>query len=280
MKKCWLVLLLVLILAPANALAASFAADSAAATGTTGATGATGATGPTGPATDDPTDGESIGAALAIIGAIVVGAGVLFLVDRAHAMQKELARQVIAHGGTVLTTQVPCRRRHGTRACERHPCHWARRATRQLAWRVHRRGDGDQSGLGRDRHQGVRQGLETVRSHVRLHASGRGEGCQGHRQRGPDKGEHTVRILPPLGGDSYVFRVAIRNWGLIVVATVIVFGAIALGLTGHLDGGNFVALVAPLAALLGVSAVVGGSGGTQGGGASAGAGGAAGGTES
>jgi hypothetical protein len=43
-----------------------------------------------------------------------------------------------------------------------------------------------------------------------------------------------------------------------------------MGVTGHLDGSNFVALVAPLAALLGVTAAVsdhgGGGGGSAGGG--------------
>jgi uncharacterized membrane protein YgcG len=94
---------------------------------------------------------------------------------------------------------------------------------------------------------------------------------------GTSNGEKPVRIVAA-AKPSFVARFAVRNWGLVVVAVAIVFGAIALGVTGHLDGGNFVALVAPLAALLGVTAAVserggsggGGSGGSAGGGASGG----------
>ena len=60
-------------------------------------------------------------------------------------------------------------------------------------------------------------------------------------------------MLPAEAATPFVVRLFVRNWGLIVVANVVVFGAIALGLAGRLDGANFVALVAPLAALLGVT---------------------------
>jgi len=55
-------------------------------------------------------------------------------------------------------------------------------------------------------------------------------------------------------------RFVVRNWGLVLVSILIVLGAVALAVAGRLDGGNFVALVAPLAALLGVTAVTAGSG--------------------
>lgn len=86
-------------------------------------------------------------------------------------------------------------------------------------------------------------------------------------------GEKAVKIVAAAKA-PFVFRIAVRNWGLLVVAVFIVAGAIALGVTGHLDGGNFVALVAPLAALLGVAAATGdrgGGGGSAGGGTSGGA---------
>jgi hypothetical protein len=87
---------------------------------------------------------------------------------------------------------------------------------------------------------------------------------------GTTSGEKRVKILAA-AKSSFVVRLAVRHWGLVVVAVAIVFGAIALGVTGHLDGGNFVALVAPLAALLGVTAAVSerdGGSGSAGGGAS------------
>ena len=66
------------------------------------------------------------------------------------------------------------------------------------------------------------------------------------------------KVSPAPKPPAFVLQVATRSWGLIVVAIAVVFGAVALGLTGRLDGGNFVARVAPLAALLGVTSIGGG----------------------
>jgi hypothetical protein len=78
-------------------------------------------------------------------------------------------------------------------------------------------------------------------------------------------GSKTIRVLPAAPPAPFVLELVVRNWGLVLVAVAVVFGAIALGLTGHLTGSNFVALVAPVAALLGVAAATAGrSGGGDG----------------
>jgi hypothetical protein len=62
-------------------------------------------------------------------------------------------------------------------------------------------------------------------------------------------------VAPP-----FTLRLFLQGWGLVVVAVLIVGFAGALDALGNLSSSDFIALVVPLTALLGVLAVVRGSG--------------------
>jgi hypothetical protein len=66
-------------------------------------------------------------------------------------------------------------------------------------------------------------------------------------------------VAPP-----FMLRLFLRGWGLVVVAVLIVGFAGALDALGTLASSDFIALVAPLAALLGVVAVARGTGDASG----------------
>jgi len=62
-------------------------------------------------------------------------------------------------------------------------------------------------------------------------------------------------VTPP-----FPLRLFLQGWGLVVVAILIVGFAGALAALGNLSSGGFIALVVPLAALLGGLAVIRGPG--------------------
>jgi hypothetical protein len=65
-------------------------------------------------------------------------------------------------------------------------------------------------------------------------------------------------VTPPV-----VLRIFLHGWGLVVVAVVLIGFAGALSALGDLSAAEFIALVSPLAALLGVVAAVRGAGDTD-----------------
>ncbi len=64
-----------------------------------------------------------------------------------------------------------------------------------------------------------------------------------------------VTAAPP-----FTLRLFLHGWGLVVVAVLIVGFAGALDALGNLTSSDFIALVAPLAAVLGVVAIARGAG--------------------
>jgi len=240
---------------------------------TTTGTVPTATTSTTTPSGDEPTNGESLVAAVAILGGIFVALAVIWLVSRAHDIQAKLAAANVARGGSASTATEPAAGLESVQA------------------------DSDITISGPDEVAVDTAGEFTVANSVTNPAwSVIGIGTFTQRLRDDDhtfvftpheekpdvtlevtdgtrSGEKRVKILAA-AESSFVIRFAVRHWGLVVVAVAIVFGAIALGVTGHLDGANFVALVASLAALLGITATVGERGGGNGaaGGASAGGG--------
>jgi hypothetical protein len=221
---------------------------------------------------DEPTSGESAVAVLAILSGVAVAFGVIVLVGRAHDLQARLAAATVARGGSVDTATTSAA--GGDEIAAAEPDTIAITGPDEVAvdpagefkvektvahptWSVSGLGSFTQL-LKNDDHTFVFTPREE-KADVKIKVTA-----------GQKTGEKPVKILAA-AKSSFTVRYAVRNLGLVVVAVAIVFGAIALGVTGHLDGGNFVALVAPLAALLGVTAAVterGGGGG--GGGASAG----------
>lgn len=227
---------------------------------------------------DEPTGGESFVAVLAILGGVAVIFAVILLVGRAHDIEERLATATVARGGSVSSITTPAAAGDETVAAATTipitgPNELAAGAAGEFTiertvanptWSVTGIGAFTQL-LKEDGHTFVFTPYEP-KDDVKIKVTD-----------GTSNGEKPVRIVAAAKA-SFVARFAVRNWGLVVVAVAIVFGAIALGVTGHLDGGNFVALVAPLAALLGVTAAVserggsggGSSGGSAGGGASGG----------
>lgn len=219
---------------------------------------------------DEPTRGESLVAAMAILGGILVALAVIWLVSRAHDLQARLAATTVAGGGSVSTATAPAAGQEAARAepeisisgpgevaVDTAGEFTVEKSVTHPAWTVSGIGSFTQR-LKDDDHTFVLTPHEE-KTDVTLKVTD-----------GSLTGEKHVKVLAA-AKSSFVVRLAVRHWGLVVVAVAIVFGAIALGVTGHLDGGNFVALVAPLAALLGVTAAVserGGSNGSVGGGAS------------
>ncbi len=207
------------------------------------------------PTNDEPTDMESWAALVAILGAIIVGAAVVVMVDRAHRAQEELAAAALARGTPVTSSTTSATASGGFEAL-----------VDALAI------------TGPDRLVVGESGAYSVEASVE-NPTWRLSGITAYAQRlasahelvltpneaiaeltviveaGTQIGQKTVKVDPAPKPPAFVIQLATRSWGLVVVATAVVFGAVALGLTGHLDGGNFVALVAPLAALLGVTSI-------------------------
>jgi hypothetical protein len=75
------------------------------------------------------------------------------------------------------------------------------------------------------------------------------------------RGTKPVTAVPDLTpAPPFTLRLFLQAWGLVVVAVLIIGFAGALDALGSLDSADFIALVTPLAALLGVIAVARGSG--------------------
>jgi len=224
-------------------------------------------------------------ASLALIGAVGLGGGILLLVNQAHSTQREIALRSLRQGRPVQI-QVPSAGGLETARADRlmitGPDELAVNTVGEysvpvgqpnLDWSV--QGIKVFGGTPKDDHTYLFTPHE-ISDAVTVHVQS--ENGQADKQ---------VKILPAPRADGasgsgtaeaaavpVVVRLVVRNWGLVLVAVAIVFGAVALAVVGRLDGGNFVALVAPLAALLGVTAVSGGggSGGSGGSGSSAGSG--------
>jgi hypothetical protein len=233
------------------------------------------ATAPTATTTaDEPTKGESGVAALAILAGVAIAIAVVVFVWHAHDIQARLATATIARGGTVDTAAIPAAGGEELAAADAKAIKIdgpdavavgsagefkVEKAVANPVWSV--------TGLG-----SFTQLLKDDGRTFVFTPHERKDGVEIHVTAGEEKGQRAVKILAAAKA-SFVFRVAVRNWGLVVVAVFIVAGAIAMGVTGHLDGGNFVALVAPLAALLGIATATGdrgGGGGSAGGGTSGG----------
>lgn len=265
--KLWMVALFAVVLlgAASSVLAASGAS---AQTPTTTTSTVPAATTPTTTAADDePTKGESLIAAVAILGGTLVALAVIWLVSRAHDIQARLAAANVARGGSVSTATESAAGREAAPAgpgisisgpddvaVDNAGEFTVEKSVTDPAWTVSGIGSFTQR-LKDDNHTFVFTPHEE-KTNVTLKVTA-----------GTTSGEKLVKILAATKS-PFVVRFAVRHWGLVVVAVAIVFGAVALGVTGHLDGGNFVALVAPLAALLGVTAAVsergGGNGSTDG----------------
>jgi hypothetical protein len=204
------------------------------------------------PARVDPTAGESWVAAVALLGAIVIGAGILWLVIRAHAVQTDLARSLIRRGGQAQTVVEAASGRESASVDEiviSGPDQVQMNSAGEFSvpdtvvdpeWSV--------SGI-----SAYARALKGPRTFVFTPLE-RQDGVVISVRAGARTGRTAVTVLPASLPLPFVLRLAVRSWGLVLVAVVVVFGAVALGVTGHLDGANFVALVAPLAALLGVTA--------------------------
>jgi hypothetical protein len=75
------------------------------------------------------------------------------------------------------------------------------------------------------------------------------------------RGTKPVTAVPDMTPvPPFTLRLFLHGWGLVVVAVLIVGFAGALDALGNLTSADFIALVAPLAALLGVIAVMRGTG--------------------
>lgn len=208
-------------------------------------------------------------AALAV--AAGLGAGILLVVHRAHVAQQSLALRHVQQGNPVLVEAGPA-----AGGPELAPAGPGVSGPSELAvdqvgefsvpdtgadttWSVE--GIGLYGSAEKDTHTLLLTPHETVTGTVVLTATV-----------GTSTLSKEVRILPRAavpsdagGAAPLTVRFLVRNWGLVLVSVVIVLGAVALSVAGRLDGGNFVALVAPLAALLGVTAVSGGSVAAEGG---------------
>jgi glucose/arabinose dehydrogenase len=217
-----------------------------------------------------PTDGENRLAVLALLGAIALGWGVLRLVTQAHRFQRELAElatnqgqqlsselgssagpaalasdALVIQGGNVVTVAVPA-----TFSVDKELTDptWSVAGTTAFAQSL------------KDPHTFVFTPQEVV-SGAAVNVTAKKDGTE-------LSGTKELTIVATEPAKPFVVRFAIAHWGLVLVAVVLAFGAVALALTGRLDGGNFVALVTALAALLGVTAAAtSGSAGSSGSGA-------------
>jgi hypothetical protein len=70
----------------------------------------------------------------------------------------------------------------------------------------------------------------------------------------------TAKPEPPAPAPPVMLRIFLHGWTLVVVAVLLIGFAAALSALGNLSSAEFIALVSPLAALLGVVAAVRGLG--------------------
>ena len=199
----------------------------------------------------EPSTGESWVAAVALLGAVGISMGILWLVNRAHTVQQSLAQSVVRRGGTAQTALETASGREHAAVDEivitgpsQLPMNTAGEfsvpdSVTAAEWSV--------SGI-----SSYARSLKGPRTFV-FTPYEQGDGVEITVAAGGRKGRTALSVLPATPALPFVLRLAVRSWGLVLVAVVVVLGAVALGLTGHLDGANFVALVAPLAALLGVT---------------------------
>jgi hypothetical protein len=232
-----------------------------------------------------PTSGQLLAALAALAAGTVLGGMVVSLVRKVHESQAGLARRVLSHGGEVTTRSASAAYGDESRLAENEvdaaedpnaggttnqqpPA----AVTGPAALTVGTQADFIASGGDPAAMTWTVDGLSSYSrassepGKLRLTANATGTG-EVTLTTGSDVVHHPITVVaaPPAGG-GFQMQLVIRNWGLIVVAIGIVFGAVALGLAGVLDGASFIALVAPLAALLGVTAAAGrgGSGGGDG----------------
>jgi hypothetical protein len=209
-----------------------------------------------------PTTGESWAAAVAVVGAIGISAGILWLVNRAHAVQQSLAQSVVRRGGTAQVVVETASGRENVAVDDIV-------ITGPDQVQVNTAGEFNVPDTTADPEWSVSgisayaRGLKGPRTLVFTPHEPQ-DGVEISVRSGARTGRTAVAVLPANPPLPFALRLAVRSWGLVLVAVVVVFGAVALGLTGHLDGANFVALVAPLAALLGVTAAASGRSGDEG----------------
>ena len=221
------------------------------------------------PTSSSPTTGESWAAALAILGAIGLGAGILWLVNRVHTLQKSLAQATIRRGGSVQV-QTQSTTGGGKELGEAAGTPAPLTITGPDEVQVNTPGEFivepvDNPQWGVTGISAYARDLKDPRTFVFTPHEEKDAVTIGVSGSAGRSGSKTVRVLPAVPPAPFVLELVVRNWGLVLIAVAVVFGAIALGLTGHLTGGNFVALVAPVAALLGVTAATAGrSGGGDG----------------
>jgi hypothetical protein len=77
-------------------------------------------------------------------------------------------------------------------------------------------------------------------------------------------GQTVVAVIMGLGAPAVASRMLLQDWPVITVAVLVVGFAAALAAVGSLPVGDFVALVAPLTAVLAVVAATRGNGGRPG----------------
>ncbi|HET9646971.1 MAG TPA: hypothetical protein VFP34_01920 [Microlunatus sp.] len=213
-----------------------------------------------------PTGAELLAAVATLLAGAVLGGMVILLVRRTHELQATLARKALAHGEAVSTQTGPAAggdesRLEGEPGGEGGapgsppiaitgpdevtvgaPAEYTATggADSGLAWTV----------TGLSSYERTQSAPRTITVIPRSP----GEGTVSLTD-GTLVASHGLKALSETNASGgFQLQLAIRNWGLVVVAIGIVFGAIALGLAGILSGAEFIALIAPLAALLGVTA--------------------------
>jgi hypothetical protein len=221
-------------------------------------------------ATSAPTGGELLAAVATLIAGAVLGGMVILLVRRTHELQATLARKALAHGESI-STQIGAAAAGEERLLEGEP--GGEGGGAQGAAPIAITGP-DEITVGAPAEYTATGGGDAglvwtvtgLSSYERTQSTPRtmtviprspGEGTVSLTD-GTLVGAHKLKaVAETTGSGSFQLQLAIRNWGLVVVAIGIVFGAIALGFAGILDGAQFIALIAPLAALLGVTTAAG-----------------------
>jgi hypothetical protein len=168
---------------------------------------------------DEPTNGESSAAVVAILGGIVVALAVIWLVSRAHNIQARLATASLARGGSVSTGTAPAAGGAEVAAVEPDTIaitgpdevtvdtageFTVDKAVTHPTWSVSGIGTFTQLLKDDDRTFVFTPHEEKVDVTIKV-------------TDGTKTGEKPVKILAA-AEPSFVLRVVVRNWGLVVVA--------------------------------------------------------------